>query len=95
VAIQAVPPYVDYLYVKDGVQAAVRWATAPPHDGSGLRRQVLEKLKERELTIPEKEIVTSMDGRRAYARLRWSAPVQVLWYTHVMEFTVEHSEPLR
>ncbi len=60
-----------------------------------MRRQILEKLKERELTIPEKEILTSMDGRRAYARLRWSAPVQVFWYTHVMEFTVEHSEPLR
>ena len=86
---------MDYLYVKEGVQAAVRLATAPPHSEVNLRRQILEKLKERELTIPEKEFVTSVDTQRAYARLRWSAPVQVFWYTHVMEFTVEHTERLR
>ena len=95
VAIQAVPPYVDYLYVKDGVRVAVRLASAPPHGEASLRRQILEKLKEREVTIPEQEFVTSVDTQRAYARLRWSAPVRVLWYTHTMQFTVEHAERLR
>jgi hypothetical protein len=95
VAIQAVPPYVDYLYVKDGVQVAVRLASAPPHSDASLRRQILEKMKERELTIPEQEFVTSVDSQRAYARLRWSAPVRVLWYTHTMQFTVEHAERIR
>ncbi len=93
--IQAVPPYVNYLYIKDGVQVAVRLATAPPHSEANLRRQILEKLKERELTIPEQEFVTSVDSQRAYARLRWSAPVRVPWYTYTMQFTVEHTERLR
>ena len=94
-AIQAVPPYVDYLYIKDGVQVAVRLATAPPHNEANLRGQILEKLKEREVTIPEQEFVTSVDTQRVYARLRWSAPVRVLLYTHTMQFTVEHAERLR
>jgi hypothetical protein len=93
--IQTVPPYVDYLYIRDGVRAAVHFATAPPHSEVALRRQILERVREREVSIPEQEIVTSVAAPRAYARLRWSVPVRVLWYTHVMWFTVEHSEPLR
>ncbi|MBI2081074.1 MAG: hypothetical protein HYY54_07990 [candidate division NC10 bacterium] len=94
-AIQTVPPYVDYLYIKDGVQVAVRLATAPPHNEGNLRRQIEEKLKEREVKLPEQQFVTSIDGQRAYARLNWAVPIRVLWYTHVMQFTVEHAEPLR
>lgn len=94
-AIQAVPPYVDYLYIKDGVQVAVRLATAPPHSEVNLRRQIEEKLKEREFKIPEQQFVTSVDTQRAYARLHWAVPIRILWYTHAMRFTVEHAEPLR
>ena len=94
-AIQAVPPYVDYLYIKDGVKVAVRFATAPPHSEVLLRRQIEEKLKEREVRIPEHQFVTSVDGQRAFARLQWTVPIRVFWYTHVMQFTAEHAEPIR
>jgi len=86
---------VDYLYIKDGVQAAVRLARAPGYNEASLRRLIEEKLKEREVKIPEQQFVTSVDGQRVYARLQWAVPVRVLWYTHVMQFTVEHAEPLR
>jgi hypothetical protein len=94
-AIQTVPAYVDYLYIKDGVQAAVRLARAPGHSEASLRREIEEKLKEREVTIPGQQFVTSVDAQRAYARLQWAVPVRVLWYTHVMQFTVEYTEPSR
>ncbi|MCI0370721.1 MAG: hypothetical protein L0214_04940 [candidate division NC10 bacterium] len=86
---------MDYLYVRDGVQAAVRFARAPGHSEASLRRQIEEKLKERGVKIPEQQFVTSVDGQRAYARLQWAVPIRVLWYTHVMQFTVEHAEPPR
>lgn len=95
VAIQVVPPYVDYLYIKDAVRAAVRLARAPGHNEGTLRREIEEKLKEREVQIPEQQFVTSVDGLRAYARLQWAVPVRILWYTHVMQFTVERAEPSR
>jgi len=95
VAVQAVPPYVDYLYINDGVEVAVRLAALPPFSEEGLRRQIQEKLKERGVSIPAQQIVTSVDNHRASARLQWSAPVRVLWYTHVMQFTVAHSERVR
>ena len=85
---------MDYLYIKDGVQVAVRLASAPPHSEANLRRQILEKLKEREVTIPEQQFVTSVDGQRAYARLDWAVPIRVLWYTYVWQFTVKHDERL-
>ena len=86
---------MDYLYIKDGVQAAVRLARAPGHSEASLRREIEEKLKEREVKIPEQQFVTSVDAQRAYARLQWAVPVRVLWYTHVMQFTVEYTEPPR
>ncbi len=95
VAVQWIPPNVDYLYIKDGVEVAVRLAALPPFSEEGLRRQIKEKLKERGVSIPEQQIVTSMDNRQASARLQWSVPVHVLWYTHVMQFTVQHTERIR
>jgi hypothetical protein len=95
VAIRVVPPYVDYLYINDGVEGAVRLAALPPFSEEGLRRQIHERLKERGMRIPEQQIVTSVGEGRASARLQWSVPVRLLWYTHVMQFTVQHSERIR
>ena len=95
VAIQAIPPYVDYLYINDGVEGAVRLAALPPFSEEGLRRQIRERLKERGVTIPEQQIVTSVGEGRASARLQWSVPVRILWYIHVMQFTVQHAERVR
>jgi hypothetical protein len=87
-----VPPYVDYFYIEDAVGVVVRLAALPPHSEEGLRRRILDILKERGVSIPDQQIVISLDNQRASARLRWSAPVRVFWYTHVMQFSVAHSE---
>ena len=94
-AFQVLPPYVDYLFINDGVEGAVRMAALPPRSEEGLRRQIQERLNERGVRIPEQQIVISLDNQMATARLQWSVPARILWYTHVMRFTVEHSERLR